>query len=157
MKDSLLADIFYKLAEVAEGKKEIDDVIKEVTNDDKNAGWLKEKYNEFSSFVSNLRNNIRSEYDKAKKFNDLDREYDMRNTVSVKLPNGQEGYSVGKPRDKSIKEDARDYAKGLFNDLGDLTSEKIGFKDFAKRRAEEARRSVARSTKLNSVLDAAGR
>ncbi|MBO4285133.1 MAG: hypothetical protein J5895_02755 [Alphaproteobacteria bacterium] len=89
---TLTAEILRQLADVAEGKKEFDDVVKSVTNSDSEIAKIKHEFDSFKSIISSLKNNIKESVKDEIRTNDLNAKYETSSAMEVK---DSEGNTVG--------------------------------------------------------------
>ncbi|MBQ7659560.1 MAG: hypothetical protein IJS26_02295 [Alphaproteobacteria bacterium] len=89
---TLTAEILRQLADVAEGKKEFNDVVKSVTNSDSEIAKIKHEFDSFKSIISSLKNNIKESVKDEIRTNDLNAKYETSSAMEVK---DSEGNTVG--------------------------------------------------------------
>jgi len=89
---TLTAEILRQLADVAEGKKEFNDVIKSVTNSESEIAKIKNEFDSFKSIIASLKNNIKESVKDEIRTNDLNAKYETSAAMEVK---DDEGNTVG--------------------------------------------------------------
>ena len=100
-KSNFTAEILRQLADVADGKKELNEVIHSVTSDQTEIKKLKEGYNQFKDIISSLKRNIKEQIKSEIKKNDLDAKYEASSALAVKDSKGNTiGYVGLKSKEK---------------------------------------------------------
>ncbi len=89
---TLTADILRQLADVAEGKKNFNDVIKSVTTNDSEIAKIKNEFDTFRGIISTLKSNIKESVKDEIRTNDLNAKYETSSAMEVK---DSEGNTIG--------------------------------------------------------------
>ncbi|MBR2299762.1 MAG: hypothetical protein IJ870_04225 [Alphaproteobacteria bacterium] len=123
---ALTAEILRQLADVAEGKRDLNDVIKSVTNTDSEIQQLKEHFDSFKNTISTLRNNIKESVKDEIRTNDLNAKYETSSAMEVKDSKGNTIGHIGlkTKQKKSWWEKVRENMATSFQNKADLLTGK---------------------------------
>lgn len=131
---SYTADILRQLADVAEGKKDLNEVVNSVTSDVAVIKKIKENYNQFKEIISTLKRNVKEQVKDEIRKNDLDAKYETSSALAVKDADGNVvGYMGLKSKEKKAWIDRiKENLATNFHNSADLLTDKKTFKQVQK-------------------------
>ncbi len=123
---TLTAEILRQLADVAEGKKEFNDVISSVVKSDEEIKKIKDNFDSFKSIISSLKNNIKESIKDEIRTNDLNAKYETSSAVEIKDDQGNTIGHIGlkTKQKKSFWEKFKENMATSFQNKADLLSGK---------------------------------
>lgn len=128
------ADILRQLADVAEGKKDLNEVVNSVTSDVAVIKKIKENYNQFKEIISTLKRNVKEQVKDEIRKNDLDAKFETSSALAVKDADGNVvGYMGLKSKEKKAWIDRiKENLATSFHNNADLLTDKKTFKQVQK-------------------------
>lgn len=141
---TLYAEILRQLADVAEGKREFNDVIKSVTNSDSEIKKIKDSFDSFRTVIASLKSNIKESVKDEIRTNDLNAKYETTSAMEVKDEQGNTIGHVGlkAKQKKSWWEKVKESMATSFQNRSDLLTGKKTLKQVMREDASRLKENM---------------
>ncbi len=151
--NTLSGAVLRDLADVADGKKDLDSTVASITSDGKFSEQLKKFYHGFNRFAEVLKKNVKEEYKIAKRDNDMHHNYDMSSVVSTKTPDGKTAYMGLKEKEHGFSELLNNMGRDL-KDLGGLVTGDMSVSEYNKKKLRDLHDGIRSSGQPIRAADA---
>ena len=156
---TLTAEVLRQLADVAEGKKTLNDVLSSLTNIDEEKKKIKDSFDSFKNVISTLRKNVKESVKDEIRTNDLRAKYDVSSAMEVKDKDGNTiGYTgLRTKQKKSWWEKVKENMATSFQNGADLLTGKKTLKQVINEDASRLKENMMENSvvfrKAASVSD----